>query len=195
MIPSLAEIVSSIAGGARLLCFKAEGLKPLKRDDGAPGRSFVVVLLALPAFLLLLWQRHHLVAEDAAPHFYATWLLTYLVSWLAFPVVLFAVAKQLPLRRGLPFFIQARNWMLVPGIYASLAAFWLAQSTLLPGDLSELLGFAVEAWILAAEWWLIRRILSASAGQAVLLVLIDFMLDYALAVWAISRTALPLAGG
>jgi hypothetical protein len=195
MIPSLAEIVSSIRGGAQLLCFRFEGLKPLKRDEDAPARSFFVMLLALPAFLFLLWRRYDLGMEEKELHFYATWLLTYLVSWLAFPVVLFALAGQLPLRRALPFFIQARNWILVPGIYASLAAFWLADSRLLPGDLSELLGFLVEAWILAVEWWLVRRILAASAGQAVLLILIDFMLDYALFAWAIGRTALPLAGG
>jgi hypothetical protein len=195
MIPSLAEIVSSIRGGAKLLCFKFEGLKPLKRDEDAPGRSFFVMLLALPAFLFLLWRRQDLGMGEPGPHFYATWLLTYLVSWLAFPVVLFALSAQLPARRALPFFIQARNWMLLPGIYASLAAFWLADSRLLPADLSELLGFVVEAWILAVEWWLVRRILAASAGQATLLIMIDFMLDYALVAWAFSRTALPLAGG
>jgi hypothetical protein len=193
MIPPRAEIVSSIRGGARLLCFKLEGLKPLQRDEAAPGRSFIVVVLALPAFLFLLWRRQDLATGDA--HFYAVWLLTYLISWLAFPVALFALAAQLPVRRALPFFIQVRNWMLVPAIYASLVAFWLADSRLLPADLSELLGFLVEAWILAVEWWLVRRILAASPGQAVLLILIDFMLDYMLFAWAIGRTALPLAGG
>lgn len=194
MIPSLAEIVSSIVGGARLLCFRPDGMKPMKRDEAAPLRSFFVMVLTLPGFLLLLTQRGGPVADDDL-HFYAVWLLAYVISWLAFPVVLFAMASQLPARRGLPFFIQARNWMLVTGAYVALATFTLADSALLPEDLSQFLVLAVEAWIYVAQWWLLRRIINASAGQAALLIMIDFMLDYALMAWAVSRTALPLAGG
>ena len=196
MIPSLAEIVSSVGGGARLLCFKADGLKPLRRDEAAPSRSFFAIVLTLPAFLFLLWGlRRHLAMEEEGLHFYALWLLTYVISWLAFPAILLAIGRQLPLRRSIPFFIQARNWMLVPGVYASLADVWLADSRLLPADLGGLLDLAVEIWILAAEWWLLRRILSVGAGQTVLLILIDFMLSYALTAWAIGRTMLPLDAG
>jgi hypothetical protein len=194
MIPSRAEIISSTVGGFRLLFFKPDGLGRLTRDGDAPWRSFFAIVLSLPAlFLFLEGQRGYLPMEDAGLHFYALWLLCDLISWLAFPVLLLAIARQLPLRMRVPFFIQALNWLTLPAQYIVLAVGWLSTSQLLPHDLSEVLGIVSVIWMLVAEWWLARRILAVSAGQAALLTLLHFMLSFALQSWAVGRTVLLMA--
>lgn len=193
MIPSRAEIISSTVGGFRLLLFKPDGLARLSRDGDAPLRSFFAWALCLPAlFLFLEGLRGTLPMQEPDLPFYALWLLCDAVSWLAFPVLLLAMARQLPLRMRVPFFIQSMNWLTLPAQYIVLTASWLSQSLLLPHDFSEALGVASVVWVLVAEWWLARRILAVGVGQAVLLTLLHFMLSYALQTWAIGRTALPL---
>lgn len=191
MIPSRAEIVSSTIGGARLLFFKPDGLGRLSRDSDAPWRSFLVWFLLLPAlFLGLEGLRDSAAMEEAGFHFYALWTLCSIVQWLAFPVLLLTVAGHLPLRMRVPLFVQALNWMAFPAQYILLVAGWLSDSRLLPHEIAGALGDIVLLWLLIAEWWLARRILAVSVAQAMLLVLMHFMLDYALTSLAFSRTLL-----
>jgi hypothetical protein len=195
MIASRAEIISSTVGGARLLFFKPDGLQRLDRDAGAPWRSFFAWFLCLPALFLFLQGLHSAIPlEDNTLRFYALWLLTSAVDWLAFPVLLLAIARYLPLRMRAPYFIQAVNWMSVPAQYVFLLASWFADSALLPTEIALSLGDIVLIWFLVVEGWLARRILSLTVGQALLLVLLHFMLGYALREWAIGRTLLMLAG-
>jgi hypothetical protein len=195
MIPSRAEIIASTIGGFRLLFFKPDGLQRLSRDTGAPWRSFFAVVLSLPAlFLLLEGLREIFALEEPGFHFYALWLLTEVIVWLAFPVLLLTLSRQLPLHMRVPLFIQALNWLLLPAQYLTLAMSWLVDSTVLPQDLSEALNVVAGVWVLVAEWWLARRILAVGAGQAALLVLLHFMLSYALSAFAIGRTLLPVGG-
>jgi len=193
MIPSRAEIVSSTIGGFRLLLFKPDGLQRLSRDAGAPWRSFFALVLSLPALALMLdGLRDIFDMEEPGLHFYALWLLTEVVIWLAFPVLLLSLSRQLPLRMRVPLFIQALNWLLFPAQYVGLALGFLSESRLLPHDLFEVLNVVAGIWVLVVEWWLARRVLAVSAGQATLLVLLHFMLSYALSAFAIGRTVLPL---
>ena len=193
MIPSRAEIISSTVGGLRLLFFKPDGLGRLTRDNGAPLRSFFTLILSLPALALSAETlRRNIAMEESGLHFFAIWLLCDAVIWLGFPVLMLGIAAQLPLRVRVPFFIQAFNWLLLPAQYLGVAVEWLSDSTLLPSDLTEALSFVAGVWVLAAEWWLARRILAVSAGQAALLILMHFMLAYALASLAIARTTLSL---
>ncbi|HKY93882.1 MAG TPA: hypothetical protein VJL84_01200 [Kiloniellales bacterium] len=190
MIPSRAEIINSTVGGVRLLLFKPDGLQRLTRDGGAAWRSFFALILSLPAlFFLLEGLRGTFALEEPGLHFYGLWLLTETVIWLAYPVLLLTMSRQLPLRMRVPFFIQALNWLLLPAQYLALAVGWLSKSTLLPHDLTEALNVVVGIWVLVAEWWLARRILAVGAGQAALLILLHFMLGYALTTWALGRTA------
>lgn len=188
-LPSQAEILRSLAGATRLIAFRAEGFGFLAGDAGAVWRSFFAMVLAAPAFALQLESfRAELGLEEPALHFYLVWALTYVCFWFAVPVLLFLLAERQAFGPRLPAYIHAANWVSVPAAYLKLGSTLLTGGL---GPLGETLDLLVIGWLLVNAWWLFRRVLQVTGGQAAALVLLGELTTYALFVFAVSRTALP----
>ncbi len=192
-MPTLAEIKQSLAGAWRLLTFRADGLDYLARDGGAVWRSFFAMVLAAPAFVLQLESfRSDLGLEGPEPHFYAVWALTYLIFWVAFPVLLFILGERQPFAPRIPLYLQASNWVSVPASYVKLLSTLLSDDQ---GGVGDALDVLVIFWLLANAWWLTRRTLAVSGAQAAALVMLSELVTYGVFVFAVSRTAVESLGG
>ena len=192
MIPSRAEVMLSLFGALRLVTFRAQGFSLLPSDSGAAWRSFFALVLAAPAFLLELGSlRVDLELEPGGLHFYGVWMLTYLCLWFAFPLALLFVSEHQPFGRRVPDYIVASNWVSVPAAYVKLLGTLAGDAGALPADFVEGFALGVLLWLLANQFWLLRRRLEVPPGQAVALLLLAEGIAFAFFLWAVTRTALP----
>jgi len=196
MTPQRGETGRSLAGGLRLLTFRPEGFSLLSGDPGAAWRSFFSLVLTAPAFALIVGsQRTELELEPAGPHFFAVWALIYLLLGFAFPLVLLLLSERQPFAAAVPGFIAASNWASVPANYLNLLIVLASDAGLLPAGLRDVAELAFKVWMLAVMWWLLRRTLGIGGGQAVALVLLSEIVNFAIFLWGITRTALPAVAG
>lgn len=196
MTPLRGETGRSLAGAVRLLGFRADGFTLLANDPGAAWRSFFSLVLTAPAFAIFLGsQRASMELEPAGPHFFVVWALIYLLLGFTFPLMLLLISERQHFAAKVPAFIAAANWASVPANYANLAGILAADAGLLPAGLREVVELGLKVWLLAVQWWLLRRVLGVGGGQAAALVLLSEVVSFALFLWGLTLTALPVASG
>ncbi len=156
------ETVYSIFGAYRLAMLDKTGLSYLDRSPEGALRSFNAALIVLPEVSLL--------------RFVTVEGLAYVISWTAFPLVMFHVSGLLD-RAGRYFdFLSAYNWSSViqMGVYLPVVA--IADSGLLPEGLGEGLVLAVTMLVLMYQWFIARTTLDINGGSAAGVVLLDMIL-------------------
>lgn len=187
-MPTRAEIRQSLAGAWQILTFRQAGFSLMARDPGAVWRSFFAMVLSAPAFALQIENfRGDLGLEAPGLHFYGVWAMTYVIFWLAFPVLLLLLGERQSFAPRIPFYIQASNWVSVPMSYAKLLSSLISDE---PGGVGELLDLAVIFWLLGNNWWVVRHTLRVGGGQAAALVVLSEVVTYSVFLFAVSRTAL-----
>lgn len=177
------EVGRSLSGSLRLMNRDAKGIAAFEVSIPAFWRSFAAIVLTAPAFVVTLAEdrlEQGLPPEDglfSSPGLVAHEALLAVAGWIAFPLVMIAVARRLGLGQRYVGYIIAWNWSSV------LAAFVLA----IPAGLHAL-GFATEGLMLLFafafsvvlvhyRWFLAKTALGASGGVAVLLVLLDLSVN------------------
>ena len=109
-------------------------------------------------------------------------ILAYGLSWAAFPLAAVALTRLLGLSRNYVPLIVALNWGAVLQVLAFLSAIFIGLA--LPGMLEGLIMLLVTAAILFYQWFITRSALETSGGVALMLVLIDLVLNSAISVSA-----------
>jgi hypothetical protein len=171
------EAVYSIFGVYRLALLDKSGLSYLDRSPEGALRSFYAALIVLPAYALLvilrLWD---ILPEVSLFRFIAVEGLAYVISWTAFPLVMFYISGLLD-RSGRYFeFLSAYNWSSViqMGLYLPVVA--IADSGLVPEGLGEGLVLIVTMLVLLYQWFIARTTLDINGGSAAGVVLLDMIL-------------------
>ena len=171
------EAVYSIFGVYRLALLDKSGLSYLDRSPEGALRSFHAALIVLPAYALLvilrLWD---ILPEVSLFRFIAVEGLAYVISWTAFPLVMFYISGLLD-RSGRYFeFLSAYNWSSViqMGLYLPVVA--IADSGLVPEGLGEGLVLIVTMLVLIYQWFIARTTLDINGGSAAGIVLLDMIL-------------------
>lgn len=184
MRPLQGETGQALAGAVRVLFFQRQGFAFFLGDPLAAWRSFFALFLAAPAFALQLTERQ-LPPGLQAPDGYLVlvWGLTYVLLWVAFPVILLAIGGRQDFGPRVPRYIQVSNWVSVPAIYANLAV-----SLLLPPGGGQFLSLMVVTWMLVNQWWILREVLRIRPGQAVGLVFLAELINFLLFTWAVVRS-------
>lgn len=172
-------MLGTVGGGLATALLLARGrpdalvrlLAPQHDPQAVAARSFVALLLCLPAFLLLdLWD-----GGDAldAPGLAAD-LMGFLVGWVGFAVLSWEIAGRLG--RGAMWwrFIAAWNWSNVAQHALLLAAGLLAQIGA-PDWLAQVAWVFAAGWALWIEWYATRLTLELSGTAAAGLVAIDVL--------------------
>lgn len=196
MIPSRIETRLALAGALRLITFRPEGFQYLAQDAAAAWRSFFAMVLAAPAFALSLDRlRADMLLEEPGLHFYAVWAAIYVILWFAFPLVLLKISEPQPFAARVPAYIAAANWVAVPAVYADLGVDLAARAELFPAGFLDMLEFGLLFWFLGVQWWLLRKVLGITGGQAVALVILSEGISFGCFLWGFSRTALPAVAG
>jgi hypothetical protein len=171
------ETVYSIFGAYRLAMLDKSGLSYLDRSPEGAIRSFYAALIVLPAYAVLvvlrLWD---VLPEVSLLRFVTVEGLAYVISWTAFPLVMFHISGLLD-RSGRYFdFLSAYNWSSViqMGLYLPVVA--IADSGLIPVGLGEGLVLIVTMLVLMYQWFIARTTLDINGGSAAGVVLLDMIL-------------------
>ena len=138
------ETVYSIFGAYRLAMLDKSGLSYLDRSPEGAIRSFYAALIVLPAYAVLvvlrLWD---VLPEVSLLRFITVEGLAYVISWTAFPLVMFHISGLLDRSARYFDFLSAYNWSSViqMGLYLPVVA--IADS-----------GFdAGRRWARVLCWW------------------------------------------
>jgi hypothetical protein len=157
------EIYNGTRGVLRLLRFDPAGAAFFDNTVEAFWRSFRLMVLVAPVYLLLrvlYYDGRSTTAGDVEIVIVET--LRYLIEWFLFPVIMYELAGFLDLRRNYLRYIAALNWMNVPLVLVALAVSGVGEAApaLRPAltiGLELLLFFwfcAITRLVLGAGWGL-----------------------------------------
>ena len=171
------ETVYSIFGAYRLAMLDKTGLSYLDRSPEGAIRSFNAALIVLPAYAVLVVLRLWDVLPDVSLlRFITVEGLAYVISWSAFPLVMFYISGLLDRSERYFDFLSAYNWSSViqMGLYLPVVA--IADSGLMPEGVGEGLVLAVTMLVLMYQWFIARTTLDINGGSAAGVVLLDMIL-------------------
>ena len=182
-MPDRAEVIHSLYGAYRLAFLDQSGLAHFNFSIEGFWRSFFAAVLVAPGFAVLIAQK--LVARPEA--FDPGWamlvqILAYGLSWAAFPLAAVVLTRLFGLGHNYVPLIVALNWGAVLQVMVFLAA--VVVGLALPGVLEGLLMLIVTGGILFYQWFVTRSALQTTSGVALMLVLIDLVLNSAISVSA-----------
>ena len=115
-------------------------------------------------------------AASGAPRIVIVETIGYVISWVAFPLLMLPLSRWLGREDRFLAFMVAYNWSQLPqtALFVILAA--NSAAGLLPHALAQFADFAAAVAVLLYEWYIARVALAVSASQAVPVVLLDLVL-------------------
>lgn len=189
-MPSLNEIVASLYGALRLARFDARGIECFNTSLAGFWRSFFAAVIVAPLYAISLLMPVDGVAVPSTPAYALLNALAYGVSWLAYPVAVELVSRELGCRGRFLAYITAYNWSAV--IQHSLMALIviLTGVGLLPLPVGQFLWLLATVYLLIYVWFVARTALAIKPLAACALVALDILLSFAIttAVSAVEAT-------
>lgn len=177
MIASGAEIRAAIAGVLQLWRGATDGFLAFDRSLAGFWRSYTAAAIAAPlhASLLLLTP-----AEASRPlnsaHDAILEVLAYIVTWIAFPLLITQFAKRLDREDRFFDYMVPYNWATLAQLF--LFAGVAALRLVLPGFFGSVLTLVALAAVLHLQWFIAREGLGISGRYAFLIVLADLSLSF-----------------
>lgn len=181
------EIARSLTGAWALFLDRPDALHHFDISLDGFWRSFRVVVLVLPMYVLTSLADRTLVAETTGPTpDAASFLLDNVarlgLDWIALPIVLALAAQPLGITRNYSVFIIARNW----GSVIATAPFGAVSVLLIAGLIGpEIAHFLMLAALMVAlryNYLIARRALDAAVGFAVGIVVLDLAISLTIAL-------------
>jgi hypothetical protein len=192
MIVTADEVTRSLRGTAALLNRRAEGLRAFDFSEAGFWHSFGAILLTLPAYVVTLaLERRRLglalpgrsLLDDGG--LAALVAMAHLASFIALPLAMIAIARQLELRDRYVPFVIVTNWVSVVALTVlSVPAVLLLLGLATPG-LSVLFTLGFGVILLRLQWFATKVALGVSNGLAAAIVVIGIGLN--LAVWGVMQ--------
>ncbi len=184
MFPTGEEVRRGLAAVLPLFSFNDSGLGLLPNDRWTAWRSFLAGVLALPPFMVfVLVQQREGPVEPLGLHFFAVWILAYILLWTALPLLLLEFGRGKPFEARLPHFIAAYNWLLLPIAYLRFI------TMILPAPLDVLFAMPFLVYVLGLKWYLTRKSLGVSGSGAAAVVAVAFFLSLTIVDIAFDSTA------
>jgi hypothetical protein len=176
----LAEAWLALAGTLRLARGDPGGLACFDSSIGGFWRSFRAALLCYPLYLILLTFPVVLgdgeVVEVDAGRFYAAESIHFVISWVAFPLVVLPIVDFLGRGDRFLVFITAYNWCQVPQTVVFATVALLGGVGLLSANAMLIVDLILGLGALAYEWYVARVALTVSGPRAGLVILADVLL-------------------
>jgi hypothetical protein len=174
------EASSGLFGAYRLALRDAGGLRFFDASLAGFWQSFYAAALVAPAYVLLLIVRYTTEMAPLNPIRYAAVnAISYVIAWVAFPLVMFYVSALFDRQQHYLRYIVAYNWAQV-----------LQNALVLPIAIVERLGWVSPVFSLAAmilvllySGFIARVALDVPWLTVVGIVLLDWLLGVTLQVW------------
>lgn len=123
---TLREVVASLYGAWRLVCFDRSALGYFDATVEGLWRSFFAAVLVVPFdFLANILVRPQPLPEDLV-HYGLGYLVIYVLSWVAWPLVAFYFARTLNRESALPLYLTSHNWLQAPAMVFQVIVIILA---------------------------------------------------------------------
>jgi hypothetical protein len=182
-MPDREEVLRSLYGAWRLARLDQSGMGYFTLTVEGFWRSFFAAVLVAPGYTILVARE--LIGR--ADTFDLGWVvlvqvLAYALSWAAFPLAAVLLIRLFDLSGNYVALIVALNWAAVIQVGLFLAALFLGLAV--PAMLGGLLLIIVTVSILFYQWFVTRTALQTSGGVALLLVLVDLVLNTAIDLMA-----------
>lgn len=187
---SIAEFGFALRGLARLARFDAAfvGFFDLSREGAL--RSFRLAVPLLPIYLLLVNLNTPWPATFEMGRIVGAEVIGYALAWTAFPLLLLSIAGKVDFGSRAFGAIAVYNWLSVLSLGIQLPITIAAYLGLNP-DFAELLGYGVDLFVIACEFFVFKRLLEIAFEWALALAIVDFILGRAIVYLII----VPLAQG
>ncbi len=174
----LSEIIRSLYGALHLARGDTSGMAFFNATEQGFWRSFTAAILIAPLFALLLTIRYHVnEAGVSLLRFTAIETIAYVVSWVAFPLLLFHLTDILGIGHRFIRYIVAYNWASVLQNLLYLPFALLVEAHLVQGAGSTFFGILLLGLVLLYTWFVTRTALEITNLLAAGLVMIDLVLS------------------
>tara|TARA_B100000959_G_scaffold44654_1_gene45127 strand:+ start:2325 stop:2900 length:576 start_codon:yes stop_codon:yes gene_type:complete len=174
----LSEIIRSLYGALHLARGDTSGMAFFNATEQGFWRSFTAALLIAPLFALLLTIRYHVnEAGVSLLRFTAIETIAYVVSWVAFPLLLYHLTDILGTGHRFIRYIVAYNWASVLQNLLYLPFALLVEAHLVQGAGSTFFGIILLGLVLLYTWFVTRTALEVTNLLAAGLVMIDLVLS------------------
>jgi hypothetical protein len=173
------EAKEAIHGVRGILRFDANGLRYFPYGFSPCLRSFQVALWVAPLQALVVWLDlpNQLAEHPDANHYLILQALAYLVSWLAYPLLLLPLSRHFHCRERLGPYLSAFNWFQLVEFAVMTPILALGAISWLPVEVDFVLWLFATAVLLAYEWFMLRKGLGVEGITASSLVLMNFLLN------------------
>jgi hypothetical protein len=176
------EVQLAVGGALRLARGDRRGLGFFDASIDGFWRSFRAGLICYPLYLLLLSFRiagSRWAASGPVP-ILAVETIAYVISWVAFPLLMLSLARWLNRDdRFLPFMV-AYNWSQIPQAVLFVLIGLDGATGLLPPPVVQVAGMLSVIAVLVYQWFIARVALAVTGAQATLVVIIDVVLGTAI---------------
>lgn len=173
-----AEAAVSLYGAFRLARFDANGMRCFDRTPRGFWRSFLAAVVVAPFYALLLASAYPALETSPDPlRFALAESIAYVMTWVAYPLAMAWVTRQLDRFDRYIGYIVAYNWaaVLQNAVFIPINILWITGT--LPPDLGFLLWVIAFLLILAYLWFIARTALALAPMAAASIVGIDVLLN------------------
>lgn len=167
---SAAEFIRAVYGALRLALLDRKGLDCFEDTIEAYWKSFGAAAILAPAYALLLFVR--LLETDVKAGWFTIAVvetLAYIVSWVAFPLIMIYVCDRIGRFDRYLRYIVAHNWSNVIQVAVFLGV-TIVSTAFLGGGHSAFLGLAATVAILFYQWFIARAALEITGRGAAAIV-------------------------
>ena len=166
------EIRASVRGAVKLARFDADGMDDFNLTIDGFWRSFGAALLLAPFTAIMIALSSPSPGGEITLTAFSQ-VVEYVLSWIAFPVLMVAVSRFLGLSGGYVSFIIAYNWSSVVQVALFFVLTVFEAAGVLPAGLSVIANFAAFAYVLVYATFITRTALGATLVTAIGLVILD----------------------
>ncbi|NQV84331.1 MAG: hypothetical protein HQ494_10980 [Rhodospirillales bacterium] len=176
-MPSARDILAALYGAYRLARFDVSGHNYFDTSTTGFWRSFFAAVLIAPFYFLILHFRYAEFADTSFFRFVALETIAYIIAWVAFPLFMSSLVREIDRTENYVPFIVAYNWSSVWQNALFLPIELFAITGVLPSAAASLLGLFALAAIIAYVWFVTRTALGVSGPMAAAIVGIDFLIS------------------
>ena len=178
MAPPQGEFTRALYGAYLLARFDSAGMGYFRNTRGAFWRSFNAALIVAPFYAGLLLMRYTMgEVSTTALRFTFIEAISYILAWVAFPVVMDFLITAMDRREKYIRYIIAYNWAAVLQNLIYLPLAMLSVNGVLPPSSAGFLGLIILVLFMVYIWFITKAALGIPGGRAATFVAIDFSLS------------------
>lgn len=173
-----AESALSLYGAFRLARFDPRGMRCFNTTPSGFWRSFSAAVIVAPFYAMLLATAYPALEATRGPvRFAVAEGIAYVIAWVAYPLVMAWLTRQLDRFDRFIDYIVAYNWaaVLQNAVFIPINMLWITG--MLPPNLGFLLWVVAFSLILAYLWFIARTALAIAPMAAASVVGIDVVLN------------------